>query len=161
PALGLIFGPAYDLSTADGFNAWRSLALGGFLAGLGAILLVTRATRAQEDSGQAELLASGVLGRSSRLMVAVVMALMGSLALGLVAGLVTVVFGGDVESSILLGLTFTATAWMFAAVAAVTAQIGSDARTANSMAIGLLGVLFVARGFLYSVSAPDWTTWIN
>src|SRR5262249_34972693 len=53
PALGLIFGPAYDISTADGFNAWRSLALGGFLAGLGAILLVTRATRAQEDSGQA------------------------------------------------------------------------------------------------------------
>ena len=37
PALGLIFGPAYNLSTADGFDAWRSLALGGFLAALGMI----------------------------------------------------------------------------------------------------------------------------
>jgi ABC-2 type transport system permease protein len=109
PALGLIFGPAYDISTADGFNAWRSLALGGFLAALGAIIL----------------------------------------------------FGGDPEASILLGLTFTATGWMFAAVAAVTAQLGSDSRTASSMAIGVLGVLFVARGFLYSIEAPEWTTWLD
>ena len=31
PALGLIFGPAYDPSTVDGFNAWRSLSIGGSL----------------------------------------------------------------------------------------------------------------------------------
>jgi ABC-2 type transport system permease protein len=161
PALGLIFGPARDLTTVDGFNAWRSLALGGFLTALGAILLVTATTRGQEDSGQAELLAAGVMGRTTRLLSAVVMALVLSLVLGLVAGLVTVVFGGDLESSMLLGMTFAATGWMFAAVAAVTAQIGSDSRTANSMAMGVLGVLFIARGFLYSVSAPDWTTWIN
>ncbi len=161
PALGLIFGPARDLTTVDGFNAWRSLALGGFLAGLGAILLVTATTRAREDSGQAELLASGVLGRASRLMSAVVMALGGSLVLGLIAGLVTVLFGGGVESSMLLGMTFAATGCMFTGVAALTAQIGSDSRTSNSMAMGVLGVLFVARGFLYSISAPDWTTWLN
>ncbi len=161
PALGLIFGPAYDISTADGFNAWRSLALGGFLAALGAIIVVTGATRAQEDSGQAELLASGVMGRASRLMSAVVMALAASLVLGLVAALVTILFGGDPEASMLLGLTFTATGWMFAAVAAVTAQLGSDARTASSMAIGVLGVLFVARGFLFSIEAPAWTTWLD
>lgn len=161
PALGLIFGPARDLSTTDGFTAWRSLALGGFFAALGAILLVTATTRAQEDSGQAELLAAGVMGRASRLLSAVVMTLLLSLVLGLVAGLATVLFGGGFESSMLLGMTFTATAWMFAGVAAVTAQLGSEARTSNSMAIGLLGVLFVERGFLYSVSAPEWTAWIN
>jgi len=161
PALGLIFGPAYDLSTVDGFNAWRSLALGGFLAGLGSILLVIRATRAQEDSGQAELLAAGVLGRASRLMVAVSMALILSLVLGVVAGLATTLLGGGLEASMLLGMTFTATAWMFASVAAVTAQLGSDSRSANSMAIGLLGVLFITRGFLSSIEAPGWTTWLN
>lgn len=75
PALGLIFGPAHDLMTVDGFNGWRSLAIGGFLAALGAIFTVTRGTRAQEDSGQAELLASGVLGRESRLLAAISMSL--------------------------------------------------------------------------------------
>jgi len=161
PALGLIFGPAHDLSTADGFNAWRALALGGFLAALGAIFAVTRATRGQEDSGQAELLASGVLGRGSRLLTAVGMGLIGSFLLGLVAALVTVLCGGAWGPSVLLCATFTATGWMFTGVAAVTAQLGSDARTASSIAVGTLGVLFVLRGFAYSVEAPSWTIWAN
>jgi ABC-2 type transport system permease protein len=161
PALGLIFGPARDLTTTDGFNAWRSLALGGFLAALGAIFTVTRATRGQEDSGQAELLASGVLARASRLMAATGMASGGSMLLGLVAASVTIVCGGGPAASLLLGATFTATGWMFTAVAAVTAQLGSDARTASSMAVGTLGVLFMLRGFAYSVEAPAWTVWIN
>lgn len=161
PALGLIFGPARDLSAVDGFNAWRSLALGGFLAALGAIFAVTRATRGQEDSGQAELLASGVLGRASRLMAGTALALLGSLVLGVIASLVTILFGGGPSASLLIGATFTATGWMFAAVAAVTAQLGSDARTANSMAVGALGALFILRGFAYSVEAPAWTIWVN
>jgi len=161
PAVGLIFGPAFDLSTTDGFNAWRSLALGGFLAALGAIFALTRATRGQEDSGQAELLASGVLGRASRLLAGIGLALIGSLLLGVVASVVTAVTGGQWESALLLGATFTATGWMFAAVAAVTAQIGTDSRTANSMAVGTLGVLFLLRGFAYSIQAPAWTVWIN
>ncbi len=161
PALGLIFGPAHDLTTVDGFNAWRSLAIGGFLAALGAVFTVTRTTRGQEDSGQAELLASGVMGRSTRLLSALTLTLFGSLVLGVVAGLVTVAFGGDWQASMLLGATFTATGWMFAAVAAVAAQVGSDTRTANSLAIGLLGALFLLRGFLDSVGAPGWTRWAN
>ena len=161
PALGLIFGPARDLSTVDGFNSWRSLALGGFFAGLGAIFAVTRATRGQEDSGQAELLASGVLGRGSRLMTATALGLIGSLMLGLIAATVTILLGGDPSVSLLIGATYTATGWMFTAVAAVTAQLGSDARAANSMAVGALGTLFILRGFAYSVEAPAWTIWIN
>lgn len=161
PALGLIFGPANDLMTDDGFTAWRSLALGGFLTALGAIFAVTRATRGQEDSGQAELLASGVLGRSSRLMTAVGVAVIGSLLVGVVSALVTILCGGGVANTMLLCATFTVTGWMFAAVAAVTAQLGSDSRAANSMAVGTLGVLFLLRGFAYSVQAPAWTIWIN
>lgn len=161
PALGLIFGPAFDLSTTDGFNSWRSLALAGFLAALGAIFTVVNATRGQEDSGQAELLASGVMGRAARLFTGVGLALIGSLAIGLVAGVVTGLCGGDWQSSLLLGATFTASGWMFAAVAAITAQLGGDARTANSMAVGVLGVLFVLRGFAYSIDADRWVIWAN
>lgn len=161
PALGLIFGPANDLLTVDGFNAWRSLSLGGFLVGLGAIFAVTRATRGQEDSGRAELLASGVLGRGSRLMTAVSLALIGALVAGVVAAVATVLCGGGVADTLLLCATFTTTGWMFTGVAAVTAQLGSDARAANSMAVGTLGVLFLLRGFAYSVQAAQWTIWVN
>lgn len=161
PAIGLIFGPAFNLTTTDGFNAWRALALGGFLAALGAIFTLTRATRAQEDSGQAELLASGVMGRSTRLAAAVAMCLAAELLLGLVVAGVTIAFGGGVQATILIAATMTATGWMFTGVAAVTAQIGSEARTSNSLAIGTLGVLFLLRGVTYSLDAPTWTIWIN
>ena len=109
PAISLIFGPAFDLLSVDGFNAWRGLAIGGFLTALGAIFAVTRTTRGQEDSGQAELLASGVLGRSGRLLAAVGLAFIGSVLVGLVSGVATGLCGGEWEASMLLGATFTAT----------------------------------------------------
>lgn len=161
PALSLILGPAFDLSTNDGFAAWRSLALGGFFTALGAIFTVVRATRGQEDSGQAELLASGVLGRFSRLLAGVGLAFIGSLLVGTAAGVATGLCGGAWESSLLIGATFTASGWMFAVVAAIAAQLGSDARTAGSLAIGVIGTLFVLRGFSYAVEAPEWTIWVN
>lgn len=161
PTVGIIFGPASDLMTADGFNVWRSLALGGFLAALGAIFAVTRETRGQEDSGQAELVASNPVGRGSQLAAATIFALFGSLLVGLVAGLLTVPFGGEWEPSMLVGATFTATGWMFTGVAAVAAQIGADKRSANTLAAGLLGTLFLARGFAYALDAPSWTIWVN
>ena len=161
PAISLIFGPAEDLLSTDGFNAWRSLSLGGFVTALGAILAVVRASRAQEDSGQAELLASSVISRSGRLIVGVLVAMIGSLAVGVVAGLVTWTCGGEPGPTALLCATFVATGWMFAALAGVAAQLGAETRTATSIAVGALGVAFIARGFLYAIDAPDWLVWLD
>ena len=161
PALGLVLGPAFDLATVDGFNAWRSLALGGFLTALAATFTVVRATRGQEDSGQAELLASSVLGRGSRLLTGVGLALIESVLIGLVSGVATGLFGGDWESSLLLGATFTATGWMFTGFAAVASQLGTDARAASTLALGTLGVLYVLRGLAYSLNADAWAMWVN
>lgn len=161
PALSLIFGPAHDLLTNDGFNAWRSGALGTFFAALMAILTVVSTSRADEDSGQAELLASGVLGRQARLAVAVTLAGVASVALGVVCFLLTLAVGGAVVPSLLLSATFTASGWMFTGVAAVAVQLGSDARSANSIAIGVLGICFVLRGFIDTVDAPRWASWMT
>ena len=161
PALGLIFGPAHDLSSVDGFNAWRSLALGGFVTALGMIFTVTKASRGQEDSGQAELLASGVLGRQARLLSAVALAAVGSVAVGVMSAALTLACGGGWADTLVLSAGFTVTGLMFASVAALSAQISSEARTANTVAVSVLGAFFVLRGFLYSVDAPGWTTWIN
>jgi ABC-2 type transport system permease protein len=161
PALSLIFGPARDLMTADGFNAWRAGQLGAFFSGLMAVLIVVRNSRADEDSGQAELLASGVLSRSSRLAVAVLMAAVASVAVGVVSFLVTVASGGDLAATLVLSATFTASGLIFAGVAAVAAQLGSDARTAASIAVATLGVCYVLRGYIDSSGAPDWAAWLT
>ena len=161
PAFSLIFGPARELMTADGFNAWRAGALGAFFAGLMAIGIVVRNSRAHEDSGQAELIASGVVGRNARLVVAVAMAAIASVLLGVVASLVTIAFGGGAVDSITLAATFTASGLMFAGIAAVTVQIGSEARTASSLAVAVLGVAFIARGYIDTSGAPGWTIWLT
>jgi ABC-2 type transport system permease protein len=159
PALSLIFGPARDLMTNDGFNAWRSGALGTFFAALMAILTVVATSRADEDSGQAELLASAVLGRQARLAVAVTLTCAASVALGVVSFLLTIAVGGAVLPSALLAATFTASGVMFTGVAAVAVQLGADARSASSIAIAVLGIFFVLRGFIDSIDAPPWASW--
>ncbi|MFF5289735.1 ABC transporter permease [Paractinoplanes globisporus] len=161
PALSLIFGPARDLMTADGFNAWRAGALGTFFAGLMTIFIVVRNSRAAEDSGQAELLASGVMGRQTRLAVATLMAVLASIALGIVSWLLTIACGGGLLNSLALSSTYTASGLMFAGVAGIAAQLGSDARTANSIAVAVLGITFVVRGYLDASQASPWATWLT
>lgn len=161
PALSLVFGPARDLATADGFNAWRAGQLGAMFAGLMAILIVTRNSRANEDSGQAELVASGVLARPSRLAVALLMAAIASAALGAVCLLLTLACGGGLAATATLASTFAASGLMFGAAAAVAAQLGSDARAASSMAIAALGICYVLRGYIDSSSAPGWVAWLT
>lgn len=161
PALSLVFGPARDLMTSDGFNAWRAGQLGAFFAGLMSILIVVRNSRADEDSGQAELIASGVIARQSRLAVALLIATIASIALGVVCFLVTIACGGGFVATLVLAGTFTASGLMFAGVAAITAQLGSDARTASSLAVATLGVCYVLRGYIDSSGAADWATWLT
>lgn len=161
PALALIFGPARDLASADGFNAWRAGALGGFFAALMAIFIVTRNSRANEDSGQAELVASGVVGREARLAVAVAMAGFASVLLGVAVTVVTILFGGGAWNSVTLAATFTASGLMFGAVAAIAAQVGSDARTANALSVTVLGIAFVFRGYVDAAAAPEWLIWLT
>lgn len=161
PALALIFGPARDLMTADGFNAWRAGQLGALFAGIMAILTVVRNSRELEDSGQAELIASGVLGRQSRLAVAVLMATIASVALGVVCFLLTLASGGGAIATLTLSTTFAASGLMFGAVAAVTAQLGSDARTSAGLAVATLGTCFTLRGYLDSSGAAEWTLWLT
>ena len=161
PAIEIIFGPATDLSTADGFAVWRSLALAGFLAAMAAIFCVTRRGRALEDSGQAELVDANVVGRSARLSAAVLLSLFFSVLLGAVSGVVTALCGGAWETSLLLGATFTATGWLFTGVSALAGQIASDGHAANSVSMAVLGALFLLRGCLGAMSAPDWVQGIN
>ncbi|GGD11862.1 ABC transporter permease [Nocardioides daphniae] len=159
PALSLVFGPVRDLATADGFNAWRAGQLGALFAGLMTILVVVRNSRAGEDSGQAELVASAVVGRPARLAVAVLLAVIASVALGVVCFVLTVAVGGGVAATAVLAASFTASGLVFAGVAAVTAQVGSDARSASSLAVGALAGLYVLRGYLDMSGAGERGQW--
>lgn len=161
PALALVFGPARDLLSADGFNAWRSGVLGAFIAALMAIILVVRTSRADEDSGQAELIASGVLSRPARLTVSVVTACLASLGVGVLSFVVTIALGGGISTTLILAGCFTASGLMFMGVAAVTAQLASEAGAATGLAMAALGVSYLIRGFVDSSDSAGWAHWLS
>lgn len=161
PVFSLLFGPAGDLTTADGFNTWRALALGGLFASIMGAQIVVRGTRASEDSGRDELIASGVVGRHTRLMVAVGLSVLASIALGFVCTALTFAVGGGFEAALSLSLTFTACGLMGAGLAAVAAQLASTARTATTMVIAVLGASYLTRGYIDASDNAGWATWLT
>ena len=161
PAFTLLFGHATNLDTAAGFTTWRIQVFGMFFTALMAVFTVTRHARASEDSGQAELVDSGAVGQHARLASGVLLAWAASAAVAaLLAGTLTAA-GAAAEDALALGGLLGGMGIAFAGVAAVTAQIGSYARTANSLAAAVLVTSYVLRGLGDTLEDAEWLLWTN
>lgn len=161
PALDLVFGPARDLMTNDGFNAWRAGQLGSLFAALMAILLVISTSRADEESGRAELVAAAAISRQARLIASMGVAFVASIALVIVTFVLTWACGGGVRATAILSAGYGGIALVFAGVAGIAAQLGGDARTASGLSMSVLGVLYVLRGWCDSSGTAAWTQWLT
>ncbi|GAB2804354.1 ABC transporter membrane-spanning protein [Streptomyces chlorus] len=124
----------------------------GFMAvlvGLMSVLVITRHTRAEEETGRAELVRSTVVGRHAHLAAALSVAVLANLALALLLafGLAGMGLedGGGTAGSLLYGFDHAAVGLVFAAVAAVTVQFTAHARGASGMALAVIGVAYVLR----------------
>jgi ABC-2 type transport system permease protein len=160
-SVSLLYGPAFDLSTAGGFTAWR---YGTFLAlfvALACVFTVTRHTRQEEDTGRQELLSSGVTGRYTVLTAALLTSGLASLATGLIATVCLLAAGLALSGSIAFGLGITLTGWAFSALSAVTAQLVEYSRTANGLASAVLGLMFLLRGVGDSARDVGWLSWLS
>lgn len=159
--LVVMYGPAYDLTTAGGFTAWR---MSGFLALFTALLAaftVVRHSRAEEESGRAELLWSGVVGRYALPSAALLTAIAASIGVGLVEGVLLVSAGASATGSLTMGAGTAAAGTVFAAVAAVTSQLASFGRTANALASSVVAVAYLVRAVGDSNASLAWLTWMS
>src|SRR4051812_45351061 len=120
PATLALYGRIYA-DSVGGLVAWRLGGIALVLAGLMSILIVTRHTRAEEETGRAELVGAGVVDRRAPLAAALITAALASAALGVVVTLGALANG--VAGALALGSSFAAVALVFAAVAAGCAQI--------------------------------------
>jgi ABC-2 type transport system permease protein len=109
------------------------------------LLLVVRHTRQNEETGRQELLAAAVLGRRASLAAALLLALAADLVLAVLNVLALVGAGLPAGSSALAALAISTCGFVFAATAAVAAQVWEGARTAAASAAVLLGVSFLLR----------------
>lgn len=152
PAALAMTGPRRYLEVPElSLGAMHAHEMIGYLAlvaGLMSVLLVVRHTRSEEEAGRAELVRASVVGRHAHLTAALLGALVANVALALVVAASLLASGlPDLTGSgaLLLGAATGGAGLVFAAVAAVTAQITEHPRAATGMALAVVGGAFALR----------------
>lgn len=110
------------------------------------ILTVVRHTRAEEESGTAELVLSSVVGRYARTAAALILVGAVNAVLAVTMTVTMSINGFRVTDTAAMCVGITAVAMTFGAVAAVAVQLWRQARTATGTAMGVLAAAVVVRG---------------
>jgi len=161
PSLRAMYGPAFDLTSAGGFTAWR---IGGFAAAVIAVMSllgVIRHTRAEEEAGRLELLRSGVVGRHAPLAAALLVTIGANVTLAAIVIVGLIFEETPVPGAVALGLGFVGCGVVFAGVGAVAAQISENARPARGLAASVLGVAYLLRAVGDSSDTATWLSWLS
>ncbi|ADJ42121.1 exporter of polyketide antibiotics [Amycolatopsis mediterranei S699] len=161
PSYALLYGPPFDLTTAGGFIAWRMCGFLALLTGLMVVFTVTRHTRAEEDTGRAELLASAVVGRYAALTAALLVAGGASVLTGLIQAVTMIGAGLPAAGSLAFGASEALAGLVFTAVAAVAVQLAEYSRTANGIGTAVVGAAFLLRGAGDSTVDARWLSWLS
>jgi ABC-2 type transport system permease protein len=110
------------------------------------ILTVIRHTRAEEESGAAELVLSSVVGRYARTYAALILVGGVNAVLAVTMTLAMSAIGFSIVDSAAMCLGITGVAMVFGALAALTAQLWRQARTASGAAMAVLALAALVRG---------------
>lgn len=149
PAQLAMYGPVYNTSLGA-VGIWKAGMFYSLIA-IATILTVIRHTRAEEETGRGELVAATRVGRYAGLTAALIIGYGGALLTGLLGFLSLSASDlkgteGAVDGSLAFGLALAGSGAVFAAVAAVTAQLTTSARLARGIAFAVLGAGFTLRG---------------
>ncbi len=163
PALVAFYGKVYDVTSLGGIGMLKLTALGAVLVAVLMAVLVVRHTRGEEESGRADVVGAGVVGRRAPLGAALALAVGASVLLGTFSALGVMVAGLPAEGSLAFGLTWAVAGIEFAAVAAVAAQLTETARAATSLTVATLGAAYLLRavGDSAADSSVTWLTWLS
>lgn len=148
PAGMILGGPMFGVRETDlGVMMANELMLTLIIAAsILSILTVIRHTRAEEESGAAELVLSSAVGRHARTYAALIVVggTNAVLAVTMTAAMAATGFGVVDTAAMCLGIT--GVSMVFGAVAAVTAQLWRQARAATGAAMGALALAALVRG---------------
>ena len=148
PAGIMLSGPSFGVRETDlGVMMANELGLTLIIAAsILAISTVIRHTRAEEESGIAELVLSSVVGRYARTYAALILVGGVNAVLAVTMTLALAATGFRIVDSAAMCLGVTGVAMLFGAVAAVTAQLWRQARTASGAAMATLALAALVRG---------------
>lgn len=169
PASVFMGGPAYgidDYTIGAMFSNEMSLWM-IVLLGLMNIFEVVRNTRAEEESGRAELVRAGAVGRHAPVVAALLTVVIVDVVFA-VLGSVLLVGAGDlsVVDTLAMSSSIALSSLVFAAVALVTSQLTTHGRGATGLALAALGAAVLVRGIgdlqgNVAVDHGSWLSWLS
>jgi ABC-2 type transport system permease protein len=143
PAQRAIYGQMYNDSLGAA-GIWKAGMFHTLIA-VALILTVIRHTRADEETGRAELLDSTAVGRYASLTAALLLSFGASLTTGMLGAVGLLGTNVPASGSLAFGAALACSGLVFTAVAAVTAQLSTSARFARGTAFAVLGAAFTLR----------------
>jgi ABC-2 type transport system permease protein len=149
PAAKALAGPGYGRDNYT-FGAMTANELLGFVAivvALMSILLVVRHTRAEEETGRAELVRAAVVGRHAATTAVLVVVGLVNVVIGLLfaVGLPATLDELSATGSLYFGMSVASVGLVFTVVAALAAQVTEHARGATGLALVGLGLAYMLR----------------
>lgn len=146
PAVVALNGRPVGLATIGGRVAFEVLVFSAAVAALMSLLLVGRHTRAEEEGGRTELLrGTGIVGSHAQPTAAVLLVAAVDVIIGAGIAVALTALGLPAAGSAVLGAGITVVGIVFAAVAAVTAQVSEHSRGASGLAGVILGAAYALR----------------
>jgi len=145
PAISAVRGNPRELDTLGGLVTFQIGVLFSVFVALISVLLVGRHTRGDEEAGRAELVLSTATGRYAPTTAALLVVAGADLVIAAGVTLGLLAYGLPVAGSVGLGVWFGGVGLIFAAVAAVSAQLSPNARTTSGIALAVLGASYGLR----------------
>ncbi|MFI1911710.1 ABC transporter permease [Nocardia sp. NPDC020380] len=143
PAQLAMYGPIYNNSLGAA-GIWKA-GMFHVLVAVATILTVIRHTRAEEETGREELVASTRVGRFAGLTATLLLVYGACLLIGLLAFVSLAKSDVPAAGSLAFGLALAGSGAVYASVAAVAAQLSTGARVARGIAFAVLAVTYTLR----------------
>ncbi|MEO3892593.1 ABC transporter permease [Nonomuraea sp. B5E05] len=164
PMLRLFSGPMFGMENPTVLKYLVNAYFPEFLLGaaLMSMLLIARHTRAEEQSGRAELVRAAVVGRQAALTAALLVAVLTNVVLALLLTAAGAAVGMTPGDALLFGAATAAMGLVFAAVTSVSVQLTEHSRAAVGIAGAVLAVVWLLRavGAVQDVQG-GWLTWLS
>ena len=139
PAASALNGPPIALDTLGGQVAYQTGAAALTAVGLMSLLLTSRLTRGEEDSGRLELIRAAPVGRDAPLAAAVLVVAAANVVTGVATTLILLAEGLPVAGSVAFGVSLAVLGLVFVGLTAVTAQVTENPRVASGLSGAVLG----------------------
>ncbi|HZQ32336.1 MAG TPA: ABC transporter permease [Mycobacterium sp.] len=157
PAQRAMYGNVYG-DSLGAVGIWKA-GLFHVLIAVAVILTVIRHTRADEETGRAELIDSTAVGRYASLTAALTMASVASIVTGLIGFAGLLKLDVPASGSLAFGLALACSGLVFTALAGVAAQLSPSARVARGVAFGVLATAFTLRAI--GDAGSNWLSWLS